>query len=261
MYLILVGSRLLLSLLFFVAGVSKLLGGFANSRKALAEFGVPMFLVAPLSVALPLGELTIGGLLLPSASAWIGAISALSLLLIFNAATAANLAVGKNPSCNCFGQLHSKPIGWNTFARNGVLAGLASGLAWQLRVHPPSENVWPLIQALSATQIALIIVAITIMIVATVQGFLLLHLFRQNGRLMSEISNLTILFWRDFCATGESLVQSWRWLGEPHSCAAMVYRAVRTQYASDAHRARTRTTAWLSLDGWSDPGGREGRWV
>src|SRR5205823_1360753 len=32
------------------------------------------------------------------------------------------------PSCNCFGQLHSRPIGWNTFASNSVLAALAYGL-------------------------------------------------------------------------------------------------------------------------------------
>src|SRR5262245_182799 len=70
--LALFACRLLLSGLFLIAGASKLLGGFANSRKALAEFGVPAFLVTPFSIALPALELAIACLLLPSSSAFLG---------------------------------------------------------------------------------------------------------------------------------------------------------------------------------------------
>jgi uncharacterized membrane protein YphA (DoxX/SURF4 family) len=87
-------ARLLLVGVFLVAGISKLASGVSNFRKALADFGVPTFLVAPLSFILPAVELIIACLLLPSASAWWGALAAMALLLIFDAAIAANLAIG-----------------------------------------------------------------------------------------------------------------------------------------------------------------------
>src|SRR5262249_6287816 len=154
--LALFACRLLLSALFLVAGTSKLLGGFANSRKALGDFGVPAFLVKPLSIVLPIVELTIACLLLASGSALLGAIAALSALLIFNAAIATNLALGKHPSCNCFGQLHSEPIGWKTFARNSVLAAMAGALVWSLRLYP-AERSWQLVRDLSPTQIGWVV--------------------------------------------------------------------------------------------------------
>src|ERR1700745_3186796 len=118
MYVIVLVTRLLLAVLFLVAGIGKLLGGFASSRKALAEFGAPRWLVAPISIALPCMELGTACLLLPASSARIGAVTALGLLFIFNAAIVANLAVGRTPNCSCFGQLHSVPIGWRTLTRN-----------------------------------------------------------------------------------------------------------------------------------------------
>jgi thiol-disulfide isomerase/thioredoxin len=190
MYLLaLLACRLLLSILFLVAAAAKLLGGFANSRKALGEFGVPGFLVTPLSIALPAVELTIACLLLPSGSAFLGTIAALSLLVIFNVAIATNLALGKHPSCNCFGQLHSEPIGWKTFARNSVLAAMAGALVWSLRLYP-AQSISQLVRDSSPTQIGWMVVAIVGAMGFAVEGFLILHLFRQNGRLLLRIESL-----------------------------------------------------------------------
>jgi peroxiredoxin len=157
--------------------------------QALADFGVPKYLVVPLSFALPVVELVIACLLLPSASAWWGALAAMALLLIFDAAIAANLAVGNRPKCNCFGQLHSKPIGWETFARNLAIAGVACLLVWQGRVQP-SLSLWQFYRRVTPEEAAIIAVAIFACAGFVVGGFLALHLFRQNGRVLLRIESL-----------------------------------------------------------------------
>jgi len=181
--------RILLSVLFLIAGASKTIGGFANSRKALGEFGLPTFLVKPFSIALPVVELIVACLLLPSGTAFVGVVAALTLFLLFNAAIATNLALGKHPSCNCFGQLHSEPIGWKTFTRNSLLAGIAGALAWNPYVHP-GQSIWPVLRGLSNIQITLLLIAVVGLAAFALQGFLLLHLFRQNGRLLLRIEAL-----------------------------------------------------------------------
>src|SRR5690242_15962461 len=114
-------SRLLLTLVFLVAGLAKL-ADLSESRKAMVDFGVPAFLVAHLGIGLPLTELTIAIALLPASTAWWGAIGTLALLLIFIAAISYNLARGRKPDCHCFGQIHSEPVGWPTLFRNSLLA-------------------------------------------------------------------------------------------------------------------------------------------
>src|SRR5215212_1360917 len=122
-------ARLLLALVFVVAGVSKL-ADRKGSRQALADFGVPSSLASPLGILLPLAELAIAAALIPAASAWWAALGALSLLLLFVAGISINLARGRKPDCHCFGQLHSAPAGWRTLARNGALAATAGFVLW-----------------------------------------------------------------------------------------------------------------------------------
>ena len=83
MYLVLLLARLALAVLFLIAAVSRLCSGFPSSRKALVDFGVPQWLAAPISIALPSTDLIIAYLLLPASSARTGAVSALALPLIF----------------------------------------------------------------------------------------------------------------------------------------------------------------------------------
>jgi uncharacterized membrane protein YphA (DoxX/SURF4 family) len=98
--LILLVARVLLALVFVVAGLAKL-ADRAGSRQALRDFGVPAALAPPLGSLLPLAELAVA--LLPTRSAWWGALGALVLLLLFIAGIGANLARGRTPDCHCFG--------------------------------------------------------------------------------------------------------------------------------------------------------------
>src|SRR6266852_7436324 len=124
MDIVLLLARLLLAVVFVVAGLAKL-GDRAGSRQALIGFGVPARLVTPLTVLLPLAELAVAVALIPTASAWWGALGALALLVLFITAIGYNLARGRTPDCHCFGQLHSAPAGWSTLLRNVVLAAIA----------------------------------------------------------------------------------------------------------------------------------------
>jgi peroxiredoxin len=118
-------SRLLLALVFGIAGFAKVADA-ANSRRTLIEFGAPEKLATPLGWGLPLFEILVAVALLGVASAWWGAIGALALLLIFALAIGVNLLRGRRPDCNCFGQLHSVPVSWSVFARNLGLAAVAT---------------------------------------------------------------------------------------------------------------------------------------
>jgi uncharacterized membrane protein YphA (DoxX/SURF4 family) len=87
-------ARLLLAGVFLIAGSSKLISGVSTFRKTLADFGVPKLFLVPFSFLLPIVELLIGCALLPGRFAWFGAIAAAALLLAFDAAIAAILAIG-----------------------------------------------------------------------------------------------------------------------------------------------------------------------
>src|SRR5919199_348775 len=102
--LILLVPRVLLAVVFVVAGLAKL-ADRAGARQALRDFGVPTALATPLGSLLPLAELAVAVALLPAASAWCGALGALVLLLFFVAGIGVNLARGRTPGCHCFGQL------------------------------------------------------------------------------------------------------------------------------------------------------------
>src|ERR671913_2017774 len=120
----LLAARLLLALVFLIAGLTKL-ADRKGSRQGMLDFGVPSTLATPLGILLPLAELAVASTLIPASTAWWGAAGALTLLLVFVAGISYNLARGRKPDCHCFGQLHSAPAGWTTLLRNGVLAGVA----------------------------------------------------------------------------------------------------------------------------------------
>lgn len=121
--------RLVLAATFAVAGIAKL-ADRRGSRVSLVEFGVPVTLATPLSIALPIGELMVAAALVVDSSSRRGGLAALALVLIFIAAISYNLARGHKPECHCFGRLSSAPIGWTTLVRNSLLAALAIA-AWQ----------------------------------------------------------------------------------------------------------------------------------
>ena len=181
-------ARLLLAGVFLVAGVAKLTDR-AGSRQGLVDFGVPKSLAAPLGVLLPLAELAVAVALIPTSTAWWGAIGALALLLLFVAGIGVNLARGRKPDCHCFGQLHSAPAGWSTLVRNGVLAAVAGFIVWQgIDGAGPSALSW--LGGLSTIQLLALIGGLLVLGLLAAGGWFLVHLLRQNGRLLVRLEAL-----------------------------------------------------------------------
>ena len=116
-------ARILLIVVFFTSSVSKF-SDLAGTRKTLIEFGLPKVFANGFKFLLPLSEIAIA-LALSTAFALWGALFAFILLTIFNIVVVANLLRGHTPDCNCFGQLHSTPIGKYTLIRNVLLAGVS----------------------------------------------------------------------------------------------------------------------------------------
>jgi peroxiredoxin len=188
MDMLLIASRLLLSAVFAVAGVAKLLD-LEGSQRAMREFGLPTSWANILGYLLPLAELAIALALLPAATAWWGALGALTLLLLFVAAIGFNLARGRKPDCHCFGQLHSAPVGWRTLARNGLLAAVAGFVIWQGPGNAGSSALaW--LGNLTAGQLAVLILGAVGLAALIAEGWFLLHLLRQHGRLLLRIEEL-----------------------------------------------------------------------
>jgi methylamine dehydrogenase accessory protein MauD len=188
MGIVLLVARLLLAGVFLVAGLGKL-ADRAGSRQAIVDFGVPARLSAPLSILLPLAELAVAAALIPTTTAWWSAVGALALLLLFVAGIAVNLARGSKPNCHCFGQLHSAPAGWPTLARNGVLAAVAGLIVWQGRNGALLSGVsW--LGALSGAQLLALIGGLLVVGLLAAGGWFLVHLLRQNGRLLVRLEAL-----------------------------------------------------------------------
>lgn len=122
----LLAARLLLATVFLFAGTAKFFDP-VGSRKALREFGLPVWLTTPLVVLLPLAELAVAAALIPVALAWYGAWGALVLLSAFLMVMGIAILRGRRPDCHCFGQLKPAPIGWTSLVRN-ILLGLCA--AW-----------------------------------------------------------------------------------------------------------------------------------
>ena len=180
-------ARLLLAAVFLVAGFAKL-ADLAGSRRALRDFGVPAMIADPAGVLLPVAELAVAVALAPAATAWWGALGALALLLLFVAGIGASLARGRTPDCHCFGQLHATPIGWRTVARNLGLAAVAGLVVWQGGRASGPRAVAGLgsVTVTVAQAVALVGAGILLALLAGM-GWLLLHLLRQNGRLLVRL--------------------------------------------------------------------------
>jgi peroxiredoxin/uncharacterized membrane protein YphA (DoxX/SURF4 family) len=185
MPIVLLVARLLLAAVFAVAALTKL-ADLAGSWQAMRNFGVPERLAVPLGTLLPIAELAIAITLVPAVSAQWAALGALLLLLLFIAAIGYNLARGRTPDCHCFGQLHSSPAGWPTLARNTSLAAVAAFVVWQGPGDPGLSTVAWLSDTSEVERIALVasLVALGLWVV---QGWAVLNLFRQNGRLLTRL--------------------------------------------------------------------------
>src|SRR5215217_1832153 len=180
-------ARLVLVAVFTLAGVAKL-SDLKGSRKAIIEFGLPAVVASPLALFLPLAELAVGAALIPASSAWWGALGALGLLLLFVVGISINLARGRTPECHCFGQLHSAPAGWKTLARNGALAAVAGSVLWEgYEGGGAGHSAISWLGALSTAQLLALVGGVLVLSLLAGQWWFLLHLLRQNGRLLVRL--------------------------------------------------------------------------
>jgi peroxiredoxin len=177
---VLVVARLVLAGVFATAGVAKL-GDRAAARQALGEFGVPQRLGRTVAVGLPIAELAVAAGLIPAATAWWSALAGLGLLLAFVAGIAFNLIRGRRPACRCFGELSAKPLGWKTLVRTALLAAVAGFVVAVGRVDAgPGPGALTTLGVVALLGLGFLLV----------QTWLLVHVLRQNGRLLVRVEAL-----------------------------------------------------------------------
>lgn len=188
MTIVLLAARVILALVFVVAGVAKL-ADQPGSRQALGEFGVPSLIAGPLGLILPLIELMVGLALVVATSAWFGAIAALLLLLLFAAAIGVSLARGRRPTCHCFGQLSAGPTGTPTLVRDLIFAALAAFVvAFGPEAGGPGALGW--VADLSASQTLAAAGVLVGLVLVLADAWLIGQLFSQNGRLLLRVEAL-----------------------------------------------------------------------
>ncbi len=190
MSILLLVARLLLAVVFVVAGLAKIVD-LKGSQKAVKGFGVPSFLATPLGILLPFAELAVAVALIPSSWALYGAIGALVLLVVFIVGIGVNLSFGRKPDCHCFGQLHSEPVGASTLVRNLLLAIVAGFVIWQGAAYNntgPSAVSW--IATLTAVQDIELVVGLVLVALVGLESWLLLKTMAQQGRLLTRLELL-----------------------------------------------------------------------
>src|SRR5215204_2005101 len=144
-------ARLLLALVFFVAGLAKL-ADRKGSSQALIDFGVPAALASPLSTLLPLAELAVAIVLIPTDTAWWGALGAL--------------------------------------ARNGLLAVLSGLVVWLGWEGDAGQSALSWLWALSGAQLVALLGGLVLVGLVGGQWWCMAHLLRQNGRLLVRLEAL-----------------------------------------------------------------------
>jgi methylamine dehydrogenase accessory protein MauD len=174
--------RVLLAAVFVTAAVAKT-ARRRGTPAALRAFGVPSSAAQPVGWLLPAAELVVAVALLPVALARYGALAAATLLAVFTTAVAYQLARGRQPACNCFGQVHSAPIGKSTLLRNaGLLALAVVAAVYGWRQPGPSAVAWlgePLQAAIAA-----------LALLAAVEAAVLVALLRRHGHALIRLAGL-----------------------------------------------------------------------
>lgn len=180
--------RIGLAATFFIAGVAKV-ANLQKTQTTVREFGVPEWATKGVGIILPAAEVGTAILLLMISTVFWGGLAAIALLFLFMVGIVANLTKGRRPQCNCFGQLHSEPIGWQTLVRNGVLASGAVFVLWDARVNG-SQGVVNWTRDLTPAGTMFLIFAVLIILAIITESWLCVHLLRQNGRLLLRMDAL-----------------------------------------------------------------------
>jgi thiol-disulfide isomerase/thioredoxin len=182
---LLLAARLSLAVIFVVSALAKL-ADRRGQRRAISDFGIPEILTRPAGLVLAPVELTVAVALLPARSAWWAAIGTLGLLFLFTAAVVGTIARGRRPECHCFGTLSSRPVSWRTVVRNLALSALAAVV---VAAGPggvgPSGVAW--VTSLTLADGIALAVGVLILVIVTIETWILVHVLRQNGRLMIRL--------------------------------------------------------------------------
>jgi peroxiredoxin/uncharacterized membrane protein YphA (DoxX/SURF4 family) len=184
----LLAARLILAFVFGTAAIAKLLDR-KTSRQTFIDFGLPENFAAIFTVLLPIAELSTAVILLPVQSAWAGAIAALTLLLLFTLAIAWNLARGNKPDCNCFGQLHSEPIGGTTIMRNLFLSALAV-LLIAAGKESAGTDIFRWINQLTLSERANFFLGCAVVCVLLAIAWLLKQAVKQQAAILQRVADL-----------------------------------------------------------------------
>ena len=181
-------ARMALGVVFGVAGGAKL-ANRAGTVSALEGFGVPLRFTAVSAWALPVVELVIAAALFVGVTSWWGAAAALGLLVVFAGAIVRVLARGEAPDCHCFGQLHARPTGKGTLARNATLVALASIVLVAGPRGQASTLEW--LGDMSDGEIAAAVATAVLVTVSAAGGYLMFELLRnKHGRILARLDAL-----------------------------------------------------------------------
>lgn len=179
--------RLVLSAVFATAGVAKLTDPTGTQRAA-ADFGLPRPVAPVLARVLPVVEIATALALLVPRWSLAGALAAMALLGVFTLGIAWSLSRGRTPNCQCFGQLHSSPVGLATLARNGVLLAASAFVAWR-GAGRTEQSLNPLADV-SVAGVLVAVLLLALMVAVGVEGWLLMNLLRQHGRVLLRLEAL-----------------------------------------------------------------------
>jgi peroxiredoxin/uncharacterized membrane protein YphA (DoxX/SURF4 family) len=186
MNVVLFAARLVLSGVFAIAAVTKLADRAGTVQSAI-DFGVPSSVARPFAWLLPLWELACAVALIPASTAQLAAMAAFATLLVFIGAIGVSLARGRTPDCHCFGQLHAKPVGWSTIARNLVLAGVAIFIVLQASsTGAEAASRAATIESSNVDSVTRVIAWLSLAF-ASFTLYLAFQLLRQNGRLLVRL--------------------------------------------------------------------------
>ncbi len=188
MDIVLLLIRLLLAVIFTISGLAKLVDR-SGSRQAMLDFGVPARFATSSAVLLPLVELVVAGALIPTVSAWWGALGTLVLLLLFTAVVGYHLTRGHKPKCHCFGQVSSEPIGWPTLVRNFVLSAFAGIIVGFGYTNAGASVIGSLGTTTLIQRVELGIGGLTVALLA-VGVVILLRLLQRLGHLLQRLEAL-----------------------------------------------------------------------
>lgn len=181
-------ARVLIAIIFAVSGVAKLVS-LRESRRSVLEFGVPGAIAGVATSLLIAVELNVPLLILPVATAQYGGMIALALLAIFCIAIAINLLLHRRPQCNCFGQLHSAPIGWQMLVRNIAFGMVAAAVVVKTRDEGALSAIgWA--QSLGTGSLVFLVLSSVAFVLLVVIAACLVQIVRQQGRVLLRLEAL-----------------------------------------------------------------------